>query len=386
MSRHAVPRPGRGTRLRWLVPTLGGVLWLAAQPAAAQSNRFRQHNLVSDIPGLADNTDPQLQNPWGISFGPTTPFWVSDANTGVTTLYNGAGVKQGLVVTIPGPGGSVPGVPTGQVFNSTSGFALANGNPARFIFASATGTISGWNGGTTASTQVNQFPGSSFTGLAIGTTGGNPFLYAANFGAGQVSVFDGSFAPTTLAGNFTDPNLPSNYSPFNVQNIGGQLYVSYALVDPEDPGEEVAGPGNGLVNVFDLNGNLVRRLTTGGPLNAPWGFAMAPSSFGAFGGDLLVGNLGDGTINAFDPTTGAFQGTLLNLSGTPLVNDGLWGLAFGNNGPGFDPNTLYFTAGIDDETHGLFGSISAVPEPSTVLLTATGLGALLVTARRRRRS
>jgi uncharacterized protein (TIGR03118 family) len=367
------------------VPTLGGALWLAAQPAAAQPNRFRQHNLVSDIPGLADNTDPQLSNPWGISFGPTTPFWVSDANTGVTTLYNGAGVKQGLVVTIPGPGGTVPGVPTGQVFNGTTGFALANGNPARFIFASATGTISGWNGGTTASTQVNQFPNSSFTGLAIGTTGGNPFLYAANFGAGQISVFDGSFAPTTLAGSFNDPTLPANYSPFNVQNIGGQLFVSYALVDPDDPGEEVAGPGNGIVNVFDLNGNFVRRLTTGGALNAPWGFAMAPSNFGAFGGDLLVGNLGDGTINAYDPTTGAFHGTLLNQFGTPLINEGLWGLAFGNNGPGFDPNKLYFAAGIEDETHGLFGSISPVPEPSTVLLTATGLGALLVTARRRRK-
>jgi len=390
MSRLGVPHVPRSTRLTRLVPLLGAALSLAAQPASAQPNRFSQRNLVSNIPGLAANTDPALQNPWGISFGPTTPFWISDANTGVATLYNGAGVKQALTVTIPGPGGPVPGVPTGQVFNNTTGFNLTPGagtNLARFIFASATGTISGWNPalGNTAITMVNGFPASSYTGLGIGTSTAGATLFGANFGTGHVDAFDGNFGTASLGGSFTDPGLPSGYAPFNVQNIGGSLYVTYAVVGPD--GEDLAGPGNGIVDVYDTNGNLLRRLVNpGGVLNSPWGVAIAPSHFGAFGGDLLVGNLGDGTIHAFDPMTGALQGTLLNQFGNPLVNDGLWALAFGNNGPGFDPNTLYFTAGLNDETDGLFGSISPVPEPSSVALVATGLGGLLVAARRRRRA
>ena len=382
------PRP-RFTRF---LPLLGAALWLGASTVEAQPSRYNQVNLVSDIPGLALNTDPQLSNPWGISFGPTTPFWISDANTGVTTLYNGQGVKQGLVVTIPTPAGAPPGVPsvpTGQVFNgNTSAFLLSNGQAARFIFASATGTISAWNqpiGAGTALRVVNQFPGSSFTGLGINSTG-TPLLFAANFGTGAVNVFDTNFNPTTLAGSFTDPNLPAGYRPFNVQNIGGQLYVTYAVFDPST-GEDLAGPGNGIVDVFNLDRTRARRLVNqGGALNSPWGLAMAPAGFGAFGGSLLVGNLGDGTINAFDPMTGAMRGTLLNLAGNPLVNDGLWGIAFGNNGPGFDPNALYIAAGINDEEDGLFARITATPEPSSVALVASGLGALLVTARRRWRS
>jgi len=389
MSHLAIGRP-RPLLTRFL--PLGAALWLGASVVGAQPSRYAQTNLTSNIPGLAANTDPDLRNPWGISFGPATPFWLSDNGTGLTTLYNGFGVKQGLIVTIPAPPGSPSGTlsePTGQVFN---GFAttnptsfLVNGNPARFIFATEGGTVAGWNGGTLASTQVNT-PNASYTGLAIGASGTNPFLYAANFASGHIDPIDGNWNLASLGGSFTDPNLPAGYSPFNVQNIGGQLYVAYALMD-QNTGDEIQGAGLGIVDVYDTDGNLVRRLINpGGALNAPWGFALAPASFGAFGGSLLVGNLGDGTINAFDPTSGAMRGTLLNLGGTPLVNDGLWGIAFGNAGVGFNPNALYIAAGINDEEDGLFARITATPEPSSVALVATGLGALLVAARRRRRA
>ncbi|HEU4631705.1 MAG TPA: TIGR03118 family protein [Gemmatimonadaceae bacterium] len=361
----------------------------AARQAGAQ-NAYVQTNLVSDVPGLAATLDPQLVNPWGVSFGPTTPFWVSDAGTGVTTLYNGAGEKQGLVVTIPGPGGGVPSVPTGQVFNGdASAFMLSNGQAARFIFAGATGTISGWNGaaGTTAMTVVNGAPDASYTGLAIATSGAGPRLYGANFASGQVDVFDGTFTQIATPGGFADPTLPAGYAPFNVQTLGGEIYVSYAVFDPST-GEDLPGAGNGIVNVFDTDGNLLRHLTAGGPLNSPWGLTLAPSGFGAFGGSLLVGNFGDGTIHAFDPVSGALLGQMLAPGGTPIVNEGLWALTFGNGGNGGSPDILYFTAGIEDETHGLFGSleVATVPEPATLSLVAGGLGLVgLAAARRRRR-
>jgi uncharacterized protein (TIGR03118 family) len=367
---------------------LGAVVWLGGHSAGAQPNRFHQVNLVSDIPGLALNTDPQLKNPWGISFGPTTPFWVSDAGAGVATLYTGTGAKVGIVVTVPGPAAlGVPGVPTGQVFNGTTAFDIGNG-PARFIFASATGTISGWNPalGTvaTAVRTVDQFPGSSFTGLALAGSGTAAQLFAADFGAGMIDVFDANFAPVSVpAGRFVDPTLPAGYRPFNVQNLGGSLYVTYALFDPAT-GKDLPGAGHGFVDVFDTDGNMLRRVATDGVLDSPWGLALAPVGFGRFGNDLLVGNLGDGTINAFNPTTGAFVGTLLDGSGNPIVNDRLWGIAFGNGGPGFHSNFLYFNAGINNEQDGLFGVLAPVPEPSTVALVTTGLGLLFVTARRRR--
>jgi uncharacterized protein (TIGR03118 family) len=348
--------------------------------------QYAQTNLVSDIPGLASHTDPQLKNPWGISFAPASPFWVSDAGSGVSTLYDAAGVKQRLVVTIPGPGGPVPGVPTGQVFNNTGSFALSNGANATFLFASATGTISGWNGaaGTTALTQVNGFPGSSFTGLAIAGTGGTAKLYAANFGAGRVDVFNGSFAPI-LPGAFVDPTLPPGYAPFNVQNVGGNIVVTYAQKDPVTH-RDLAGAGHGFVNVFDQNGALLRRVASDGVLNSPWGVALAPSGFGPFGSALLVGNFGDGTIHAYDFFTGALLGQMTNASGAPIMNDHLWAITFGNNGTGSSPNVLYFAAGIQNEQHGLVGSLSTVPEPGSMALLATGLGALLAGGVRRKRA
>ena len=370
---------------RW-APRLLLALAAATLPNATARAQYAQTNLVSDIPGLALHTDAQLKNPWGISFSPTSPFWVSDAGTGVSTLYNASGVKQALVVTIPGPGGGVPGVPTGQVFNNAASFQLPNGANATFIFASATGTIAGWNGaaGPTAVTEVNGFPGSSFTGLAIAGSGSTARLYAANFGTGQIDVFNGSFAPVTVPGAFTDPTLPPGYAPFNVQNVGGNVVVTYALKDPVT-GRDVPGAGHGFVNVFDQNGALIRRVATDGVLDSPWGVALAPASFGPFGGALLVGNFGDGTIHAFDFFTGAMLGQMTDATGAPIVNDHLWGIAFGNNGAGSNPNALYFAAGIDNEQHGLFGTLTATPEPGSLLLLATGLGALFVGAGRRRR-
>jgi uncharacterized protein (TIGR03118 family) len=371
MTYHIATRP-----LSRLLPALAG-LALVAAPAHAQ---YAQTNLVSNIPGLAANTDPDLQNPWGMSFSNGSPFWVSDNGTGLSTLYNGLGAKQGLVVSIPLPSGA-PSAPTGQVFNSASAFQLSNGSNATFLFATEDGTIAGWNGGagTTAVTMVDNSQTASYKGLAISGSGATARLYAANFATGRVDVWDGSFNP--VAGGFVDPTLPAGYAPFNVQNVNGNIVVTYAVVGAT--GDDVAGAGNGVVDVYDANGVLLRRLSSGGALNSPWGVALAPSTFGPFGNALLVGNFGDGTINAYDFFTGMMLGTLTDGTGMPIVNDGLWAIAFGNHSATSDPNSLYLTAGLNDEADGLFARITATPEPSSLVLLATGLGVLLVGVKRR---
>jgi uncharacterized protein (TIGR03118 family) len=331
------------------------------------TNNFVQTNLVSDTPGRANNTDPNLVNPWGVAFSSSSPFWVSDNASGLATLYNSDGVKQGLVVTIPGLAGQ-PGEPTGVIFNSTTSF-----NSDLFIFAGENGTITGWRGalGTTAETLFTSSSDAVYKGIATATTPQGTYLYAADFHNNLINVLPGTGAPAL-----------SGYAPFNIENIGGNLYVTYAVQDAAGM-DDVAGAGNGIVDVYDLNGNFVKRLITGGSLDSPWGLALAPTGFGSFSNDLLVGNFGDGTINAFNPLTGAFLGQLDDASGNPIVNQGLWALTFGNGGNGGLTSDLYFTAGSAAEDHGLLGSLAptsrttATPEPETLTLLTVGVLALL---------
>jgi uncharacterized protein (TIGR03118 family) len=361
---HAQARRRR-TSLVALAAVLVAVIALPAAAEAHHGTRYRQTNLVSDIPGLAQLTDPNLVNPWGMSAGPATPVWVSDNGADVATLYQG-GLRRTpvsalpLVVSIPG------GEPTGQVFNPTNGFTVQSGmssGPATFIFASESGNITGWNGNVpppAPSTQAQpaaSTPDAVYKGLALAFSGGRPYLYATDFHHNRIDVFDSGFMLATLSGNFTDPGLPAHFAPFGIQAFGNFLVVTYALQDA-DAHDDVAGPGNGFVDVFRSNGDFVRRLISGGALNSPWGLAIAPSGFGAFSHALLVGNFGDGTIHAYNPFTGHLLGALTGKHGMPLQNDGLWGLRFGNGVAG-SPRTLLFTAGLNDESDGLFGEIRA---------------------------
>ncbi len=359
--------------------------FLLCQCALAQG--YQQTNLVSDIPGMAQYTDPNLVNPWGMAYSPTGPIWVSGNHSGVATIYSGAGVSSPLIVAIPPPVGGSSSSPTGQVFNGSGGFG-----GDRFIFATEDGTISGWNAGdgTSAVLHVDMSSsGAIYKGLATGSNGGADYLYAADFASGTIDVFDSSYAPHAFAGSFTDPSLPAGYAPFNVHVLGGHLFATFAL-QASGGADDSPGSGHGYVDMFSLDGNLERRLISAGPLNSPWGLAMAPGDFGPFSNDLLVGNFGDGRVNAFDPATGNFMGSLSDASNNPLQIDGLWGLVFGNDGSAGSHNSLYFTAGISGpgsraiEDHGLFGMIQPVPEPAT--LSLLGFGLVGVAALRRKRT
>jgi uncharacterized protein (TIGR03118 family) len=333
---------------------LGGLV-VAAPLSAAKPAEFTVNPLVSDQPGVASVTDPDLVNPWGLTSSATSPWWVSDNGTDKSTLYNGGGVKQGLVV-------SVAGGPTGTVFNPTAGFVLPTGGKALFLFDSEDGIIRAWNGaqGTTAIVVKDRSDVEAiYKGLAIADTANGPRLYAADFHNARIDVFDGSFTLQQNSG-FVDPSLPQGFAPFNVQVLGGRVFVAYAKQDA-DAEDEVAGQGRGRVDVYDLAGNLLGGISGRGQLNAPWGLALAPSSFGSFAGDLLVGNFGDGQINAFrevGPGQFVHEGELRDSDNRPLAIDGLWALQVSQGGNNGTAGQLFFTAGPDDETHGLFGTIA----------------------------
>lgn len=352
--------------------TMSVILAVLAPLARSATNAYIQHNLVADTSGIADLTDPNLVNPWGIAISATSPFWISDNGTGLATIYS---TSSSATVTISATKVSIPpgaatgdktGPVSGQVNNSTTVFVLANGTKASFIFCTEDGTISAWNGGTAATNEVdNSSKGAVYKGLALGGTATAPQLYVANFNAGTVEVYDGNFAPVTLAsGAFTDSQLPAGFAPFNIANINGKLYVAYAKQDAMKH-DDVAGPGNGYIDVYDMNGGSLQRLVISGALNSPWGMAIAPANFGVFSNDLLVGNFGNGQINAYDPSAGTSLGALQNTNGNTISISGLWALQVGNGKSGGDTNAVYFTAGPGGEAHGLFGSLQAGPVPAT---------------------
>ncbi|MET3134093.1 uncharacterized protein (TIGR03118 family) [Oxalobacteraceae bacterium GrIS 1.11] len=328
---------------------------------------FTVSKLVSDGTITASNTDSHLQNAWGIAFNPNGFVWVANNGTSTSTLYDGNGVPQTLIVNIP-PGSAGPAAPTGIVFNAGTDFTVTQGGvtgKSAFIFVGEAGTVSGWSptvNPTNAVTAVDaSATGAIYKGAALATYAGNHYLYVADFHNRAISVYDASFNLAALPGNFTDPGLPADYTPFNVAALGANIYVSYAQFTPPND-DENQGAGLGIVSVFDTGGNFIKRLITGGKLNAPWGMALAPSDFPGFPSALLIGNFGDGAINAYQPDTGEWLGALSDLDGKPLAIDGLWGIGFGNGLNQQPLTTLFFAAGPNDEAHGLYGRIDGKTE------------------------
>jgi uncharacterized protein (TIGR03118 family) len=360
---------------------------LAAASLSAQAIQVLQTNLVTDDQAAnpAQKTDSALVNAWGISYSPTSPFWVSSNGNDLSTLYSVDPVTNATVkvpLEVSGPAGM-----TGQVYNGSSDF-----HGDRFLFVGEDGSMAGWRGGALGTTAETFKPASTdlYKGAAIATVTvagtATTYLYAANFRTGNIDVLNGAtLLPGALAGAFADPTLPAGYAPFNIQNLGGLLYVSYALQSGGN--DEVQGVGLGIVNVFTADGLFLRRIASNGPLsplNAPWGMAIAPASFREFAGDLLVGNFGDGLINVFSSSNDAFLGPLMSIAGTPVAIDGLWALIPGNDGSGGSSQAIYFSAGPNEESHGLFGVLAAVPEPGTIALLMLGLAAGYSSRRRRK--
>lgn len=332
-----------------------------------ESRVYTRVNLVSDIDGVARFSDTNLVNPWGLAFGPTSPFWVADNNGHVSTLYNGRGqafpVGSPLVVAIPTPTSPTGGAPTGLVFSGGGDFmvsANSKSGPSIFLFSTEDGTILGWSPAVSVTSAViakdNSSSGAVYKGLAIADTPQGNFLYATNFHAAVVEMYDSNFS---LVKTFTDPNVDTNFAPFGIQNIDGKLFVTFALQKLPDKHDDQSGPGNGFVDEFGTDGTMIRRFASHGTLNSPWGLALAPDGFGKFSHHLIVGNFGDGRINAFD-REGDFDAQLIDPEGNLLTINGLWALQFGNGAKnGGSRHKLFFTAGIADESHGLFGFIKA---------------------------
>jgi uncharacterized protein (TIGR03118 family) len=371
-------RTHRGRTGRWLgaLVALVAVVGLAIAPAALADDggffggglgQYAQRNLVSNLPHVAELQDPSLVNAWGLSFGPTTPAWVADNGADVSTLYSGGVgaspvVKVPLTVSIPG------GAPTGTVYNGGTGFVVTSGSssgPARFLFSSEAGKITGWNSNvpppppsTQAQDTPASAPGAIFKGLAIADTGSGPLLYATDFHNAKVDVWDQNFKPITTPGAFQDPAIPAGFAPFGIQAVNGSIIVTYAKQDANAE-DDVAGAGLGFVDAYSTSGVLLRRFAARGTLNAPWGIALAPFGFGGASGALLIGNFGDGRINAYDPVGGRFLGQLRGMRHKPITIDGLWALEFGNGVIGTQ-QTLLFTAGPNAESDGLFGELTPV--------------------------
>lgn len=336
----------------------------ASPTLAAPAFKYQQHNLVSDGAVPADHMDANLVNAWGIAFNPFGPVWIADNGTGVSTLYDGAGNIVPLVVDIPTPTSNSGGAVTGTVYNGSPGFTVSKGaltGPALFLFDSEDGVISGWAPNVDSTHAIKAVDNSAreaiYKGIATSSDGTGGRLYATDFHNNRIDVFDSNFHPVMLApGAFRDAKIPRGYGPFGIQNINGDLYVTYAKQDANRE-DDVPGPGFGYVDIYDPSGKLLRRFISRGALNAPWGIAVAPAGFGRASGRLLVGNFGDGRINVYDNATGMLLGPLGDASGNAIQIDGLWGLAFGNGYSSQSVNSLYFTAGPDDESHGLYGRL-----------------------------
>ncbi len=356
----------RGFRIMGVAVFLSAAAGVTGYLSIIPAKHYVQINLASDVAGIATTVDSSLVNPWGMAKSPSSAWWVACNGRGTVTIYTGEGLAyptlNPLIVTVPPPAGTlgIPSSPTGVVFNGSADFTVDIGKPARYLFVTEDGTLSGWNPEVDKYDAVLAADNSSqavYKGAALGRMNGKNYLYAANFLAGTVDVFDADFHQVQLAPDaFIDALLPEDFAPFNVQNIGGSIYVTYAKQDP-DGFDPIPGVGLGFVTVFESGGKLIMRLQSGWWMNAPWGMALAPEDFGKYGGRLLVGNTGSGTIAAFDADTGDFKGLLEGPEGQPVAIEGLHGIGFGNDNLAGPSAVLFFTAGMGSAEHGLFGSV-----------------------------